>query len=1044
MLMETQPECPSPESKGLVAARSRPKTSAQPVLHRLLIPLAAVLLLLVGGFGAALLHVQRKSLEQCSQQVLKSASEELEEGLADQSDALDALEDVLLREAGLIDAFKARDRDRLLADYEATLSQLRAEHGITHFYFHCPDRVNLLRVHKPEKNGDLIDRFTAREAERTGKTASGIELGPLGTFTLRVVQPVFDGDALIGYLELGKEIEDILAAIHDRHGFELAVAIRKNVLKRETWEAGMKMLGREADWDRFPEDVLIYSSLPHFPAEAGRFVDESGHVDYDLTAETSFNGKTWRVMVAPLTDVSGAEVGDLLILDDTSEAVARFNRLLTVAFGAALVLLSALLGFLYVLLRRTDRGIRLQQVELRESEEKFRGLVESSSDWIWEVDAEGVYVYASPQVEGMLGYKPEEIVGKCPFTLMGPDEAERISGVFKDAKEKGESIVALENVNLHKSGRHVVIETSGVPVLDEAGKVSGYRGVGRDITVRKRAEEEREVLLHDMKERVKEVTCMYGVANSIRQRNTLDEIFLDVAGMIPPSWHYPEITRGKVTFDDREYVVEPFEETEWKQTSDIIVGGRQRGSVEVYYLEECPELDEGPFMKEERRLIDGLAQALGEAVEYNRAEQQIQQYSAALESQKAALEEFYEAAEAATQAKSEFLANMSHEIRTPMTAILGFSDVLMGTEMNQEQLDAATTIKQNGEYLIELINDILDLSKIEAGKLEVEQIPCSPCQILSEVALLMRVRADAKNLPLEIEYDGPIPQSIQSDPTRLRQILINLTGNAVKFTEVGKVRLLARLLDAESDEPKMQFDVVDSGIGMTGEQIANLFQPFQQADTSTTRKFGGTGLGLSISKRLAEKLGGDIAVTSTLGEGSTFTVTVETGPLDGVKLLDNPTESEASTDSDKKPAAAKTKLDCRVLLAEDGHDNQRLISFLLKKAGAAVTVAENGQIAHDLTLAARDDGTPFDVILMDMQMPVMDGYNATARLREAGCTGPIIAITAHAMSTDRGKCLAAGCDDYLTKPIDRERLVSLVAKYAHREEPCEVGNAPNH
>jgi CheY-like chemotaxis protein len=377
-----------------------------------------------------------------------------------------------------------------------------------------------------------------------------------------------------------------------------------------------------------------------------------------------------------------------------------------------------------------------------------------------------------------------------------------------------------------------------------------------------------------------------------------------------------------------------------------------------------------------------------------------------------------------------------------MTAILGFSDILMGTKMNQEQLDATTTIKRNGEYLIGIINDILDLSKIEAGKLEAEHVQCSPCQILAEVASLVRVRATAKNLPLEIEYDGSIPQSIQSDPIRLRQILINLAGNAVKFTEAGKIRLVARLVDAESDDPKMQFDVVDSGIGMTDEQLTRLFKPFSQADTSTTRNFGGTGLGLTISKRLAGKLDGDVTVESTPDEGSTFTVTVGTGPLDGVTLLVDPAASQLPTEGRETVSGFGLKLDCRVLLAEDGPDNQRLISFLLKKAGADVVVADNGLIAHDLALAARDDGDPFNVILMDMQMPVMDGYEATGQLRNAGYTAPIIALTAHAMSTDRGKCLAAGCNDYTTKPVDRKELISMVAQYASQQKPNEANNDP--
>jgi signal transduction histidine kinase len=398
------------------------------------------------------------------------------------------------------------------------------------------------------------------------------------------------------------------------------------------------------------------------------------------------------------------------------------------------------------------------------------------------------------------------------------------------------------------------------------------------------------------------------------------------------------------------------------------------------------------------------------------------------------------AAEEATIAKSEFLANMSHEIRTPMTAILGFLDLVReGCQRNcefgrREHQEHLATISRNADHLLRLLNDILDLSKIEAGKLEVERTSCTVIQLVADIASLMQVRANDRGLRFTTEFVGAIPERIESDPTRLKQILINLVGNALKFTAKGGVRLVTRFLPAATNaaggtEPMLQFEVIDTGIGMSAEQLGKLFQPFSQADSSTTRRFGGTGLGLAITQRLATLLGGNITAESRPGSGSTFRVTVATGPVDGTALLD---DASLAMPVGRETAAAAHQTDlrnCRVLLAEDGPDNQRLISAMLRKSGAEVEVAENGQVALEKALAAWQAGMGFDVLLMDMQMPVLDGYAATRILRREGYQGVIIALTAHAMSQDREKCLQSGCDDYASKPIDRRGLIETIQSH---------------
>jgi PAS domain S-box-containing protein len=406
-------------------------------------------------------------------------------------------------------------------------------------------------------------------------------------------------------------------------------------------------------------------------------------------------------------------------------------------------------------------------------------------------------------------------------------------------------------------------------------------------------------------------------------------------------------------------------------------------------------------------------------------------------------------AEEANRVKSEFLANMSHEIRTPMTAILGYTDLLF--DELREQPKAAewlAIMRRNGNHLLGIINDILDLSKIEAGKMTIERIPCSPCQIVADVSSLMRARALEKKLAFSCEYIGTVPETIQTDPTRLRQILINLVSNAIKFTQHGGVHVVTRVLKTEDETSGaiMAFDVVDSGMGLTPEQLAVLFEAFTQADTSHTRRFGGTGLGLTISRRLAQMLGGDITVKSIAGQGSTFTLTVDVGPLRGVRMIQKARESMVPSTAEGTPladtGAALPTLKGSILLAEDGPDNQQMISLLLKKAGALVTVAENGKVAVEKALSALHNGQPFDLVLMDMQMPEMDGYAATRDLRARNYRLPIVALTAHAMASDRQRCLDAGCDEYTTKPVDRRALLGLCARFMSPQRGRTPVDAP--
>jgi signal transduction histidine kinase/CheY-like chemotaxis protein/HPt (histidine-containing phosphotransfer) domain-containing protein len=383
-----------------------------------------------------------------------------------------------------------------------------------------------------------------------------------------------------------------------------------------------------------------------------------------------------------------------------------------------------------------------------------------------------------------------------------------------------------------------------------------------------------------------------------------------------------------------------------------------------------------------------------------------------------------EGAELANLAKSAFLANTSHEIRTPMNAILGYAEMLLDPNQTESQRqNSARTIRRNGEHLLAIINDILDISKIEAQKLTVEKLHCELPQLVADVIGLTRPWAQKKNLRFEIEFDRVLPRQIQTDPLRCKQVLVNLVGNAIKFTESGRVKI-SIFREISYFTHTIRFEITDTGVGMTPEQQDRLFQPFMQADVSTTRRFGGTGLGLTISKRLAKLLGGDITVKSEFGQGSTFIFRVDGGPRLGIPIVENLTVEQLSVGAAGTDLDEEIYLSGNILVAEDGEDNRELVTAHLKRAGLTVAVAATGRLAVEAATTQK-----FDLILMDMQMPELDGYGAARALRAAGVRIPIIALTANAMAEDRLRCLEAGCTEYLAKPIARGQLLRTLSRF---------------
>ena len=678
--------------------------------------------------------------------------------------------------------------------------------------------------------------------------------------------------------------------------------------------------------------------------------------------------------------------------------------------------------------------------KLQEDEEKDFRLLENADSSIFALDPEANTTYVNPAfVKLFKASGPQDFVGR-PFLperfWVNPKKRARF---VRESKEGG---VEIEELALKTAGGKKIYATLfATPTRDAGGQINGTQGVLYDITAKKelvalrraeealrKSEEKYRALFEAASDGIFTVEVTEKGARFVQCNLRAEDMFgcrrKDIVGKSPLDFSPPVQADGK---SSAERVLE-IAEAAMAGRTQVFDWIHHRPDGTVFHTEVAVnrvDLEDGPYLQ---AIVRDISERKEMEAELRQAKEHTEEINIQLMEATAKAKRLAARAESASVAKSEFLANMSHEIRTPLNAIIGFSDVLACGDMTDEQAEWIETIRTSGEHLLELINDILDFSKIEAGKLDVDIVECSLGRLCIRVESLMRSAAIAKGLKFGFIEGRTLPGCIRTDPTRLSQCLANLVNNAVKFTEKGHVYVHITLQEIDS-EPWIRFDVEDTGIGISPEKQEAIFESFTQADGCTTRRFGGSGLGLAITKRLTKLLGGRLSLTSEEGKGSVFSLTIPAGV--DVTKESSLSECELGDESSREQACIaeagdEPKFSGRVLVAEDTVTNQKLAKLLLERAGLEVTTAIDGDEAVRKGL-----DQPFDLIFMDIQMPKINGYEAAKALRREGLKTPIIALTANAIKGDDKKCFKAGCDDYMSKPINAKSLLQMVRKHLH-------------
>ena len=682
-------------------------------------------------------------------------------------------------------------------------------------------------------------------------------------------------------------------------------------------------------------------------------------------------------------------------------------------------LLYSLIRRLIYQVRNASRREYEAQAEKLRAKQLLEAIATGSTDMIFAKDLEGRYLLVNKEMARLIGKSAVDVIGGSDLEFF-PEQA-AMFGINDRRVIAEQRTRTFEETLSTANGKFTYLSTKG-PIHDEDGRIVGVFGIARDISELKRIEAD----LRDSERRLMRV--LDGSAQGFWEWNlqsnrfTVSARFETMLGyepgemnLVPENWgkyvYTEDLVNAQVSIQRHLAGVASAHEVEFRlltKTGEWL-WVLTRGRVVEYSMDGKALIMSGTHTDiNQRKQLEFAVNAYSQHLEELVAKRTVQ------------LEEAKEIAVAATLAKSAFLANMSHEIRTPLNAITGMVHLIKHAGVSPEQSDRLDKINTAGEHLLEVINAVLDLSKIEAGKLALEVLPVNIEHLLGNVVAMVQGRAQAKGLSIKSEVSG-MPQHLFGDSTRLKQALLNYVANAIKFTETGSVTLRAKLLEEDSIHALVQFEVVDTGIGIAPEALSNLFAAFEQADNSTTRKYGGTGLGLAITRKLAQLMGGDAGAQSTLGRGSTFWITIRLGKANASSPLQDVVLTE-----DAELVLKRDFSGTRILLAEDEPINREIANMMLSEVGLIVDFAEDGVAALDMVRR-----NAYDLILMDMQMPRMDGLDATREIRKLpdGASIPILAMTANAFAEDRARCFASGMNDFIAKPVRPEDLFSAVLKW---------------